>query len=206
MAKYMCTVAGDFNAELGWSINMRVSSGADLQTMLTNWAAAWTAAWNDGTHGLKVLYPTTTSITRYRVATLNTAYRETSAAESSVSLAGTATGDSAEYNTSLVVIKRSSIFIGKHTRGRFSLPAPEETFIVANVVTGPATTRVSAAVNAVKTAIGSDGSTFFVVYTGPADLHNPVTPGPEYTTDVFEASNKPGSMRPRTNKQKPDYV
>lgn len=206
MTDYFAQVSGQYSATVGFTFGRHITSAQSPSALLTTWANAWTAAWNDGAHGLKVIYPTTTSITGFSVATLNTIYHQTAKVASSAALVGTATGDTLPWQEAVLVSLSSSTQIGKHSRGRMYLPALEETFVNGDVIVSTEVTRVSAAVNAVRAAVVADGSTFFSVDMGKPRAVPPIPPGPKYVTDVFKVSNKPARQSRRVRKIRPTYV
>lgn len=206
MAEYYAQVYGQYSASVPWSFGRRITSGQTPSALLTTWSNAWIAAWNDAVHGLKVIYPTTTIMESYSIATVNGIYEQTAKVQLATAEPGTAAGDTLPWRLAILVDTRSSTQIGRHTRGRFFLPAPEETFMNADVLTPAAATRVSAAVNAVKAAVTADGSTFYVVDTGKPNALPPITAGPKYVVDAWTVSNKPSSQEGRVRKIKPVYT
>lgn len=206
MADYYCRAEGNFTTDLEWGIGRHITSAQSPSALLTTWTNAWVSAWTDGTHGLDALYPTTTTISRFSVATLDGLYLQVAKVEGTSSHAGTSTGDSQPYSDSTLVSLRSLTQIGKHARGHFFLPAMDETYWDANTFNATQAARASVAVNTVRTAIQADGSTFFVVDVGNHRAVPPVLPGPKYVMDApWRVSNKASSQRSRTKKIRPTY-
>lgn len=205
MTDYFAQVYGQYTADIAWSFGLHITSAQAEATLLTTWENAWNAAWNDGTHGLKVLYPTTTEITSYSVATLDGSYNQVTKSRVASTQAGTATGDSLPYlNATLVSLRSASVV--RSGRGRFYLPAMEETFVNADVLISTAVTRTSAAVLAVKAAIEADGSTVFVVRKPKPKEVPPVPAGPKYIITSWLVSNKPARQSRRVRKVRPVYT
>jgi hypothetical protein len=202
---YYAQVFGQYTSDIAWSFGLHITSSQAEATLLTTWENAWNSAWNDGTHGLKVLYPTTTEITGYTVATLDASYQQTTKSRVASTQAGTATGDSLPYLNAIVVSLRSNSVV-RGGRGRFYLPATEETFVNNDVVASTAVTRVSAAVLAVKSAIEADGSTVFVVRKPQPRAIPPVPAGPKYVITSWLVSNKPARQSRRVRKVRPVYT
>jgi hypothetical protein len=205
LTDYLAQVSGQYSATVGFTFGRHITSAQSPSALLTTWSNAWIAAWNDGTHGLKVIYPTTTSITGFSITTLDSIYHQTARVSTSALEAGTAVGDTLPWQESILVSLSSSTQIGKHSRGRMYLPALEETFVNGDVVVGTEVTRVSAAVNAVRAAVVADGSSFFSVAMGKPRAIPPVPPGPKYITDVWKVSNKPARQSRRVRKIRPTY-
>jgi hypothetical protein len=202
---YYAQVYGQFSTDIAWSFGMHITSAQAESALLTTWSNAWNAAWTDGTHGLQTLYPTTTEITSYSVATLNAIYEQTTKSRLAATHAGTSTDDSLPYlNSTLVSLRSTSV--NRHGRGRFFLPAMVETVVNNDVLIDTAVTRTSAAVNAVKTAIQADGSTVFVVDKGQPHAIPPVPVGPKYVITSWLVSNKPSRQSRRVRKVRPVYT
>lgn len=203
MSDFHATVHGTYGNGTNWSFGTNITSNQTGQGLLTTWANAWGTAWGNATNGLETLYPTTTSITGYRVALMDGNYSQTSAWTQTVSAPGVAVGDSLPFQEAVCVSLRGNQ-IGRHARGRFYLPALEETFVNDNVITSSALSRLSGAVNVVRAQVIADGSTFFV-YARPKK--NPATPaGPKYVITQFLVSNKPARQSRRVRKIQPTYL
>src|SRR6476659_3389077 len=89
MADYYCRAEGNFTTDLEWGIGRHITSAQSPSALLTTWTNAWVSAWTDGTHGLDALYPTTTTISRFSVATLDGLYLQVAKVEGTSSHAGT---------------------------------------------------------------------------------------------------------------------
>lgn len=204
MADYYLRVEGNYTTDIEWGFGRHVTSAQSPSALLTTWTNAWVSAWTDGTHGLQTLYPTTTTMSRFSVATLDGLYLQTAKVQGTSSHAGTGTDDSLPFAMATLVALRSTTQIGKHARGHFYLPAMIETVVNADVLTPTAGARASLAVNAVRTAVQADGSTFFVVDVGNHRAVPPVLPGPKYVMDAaWTVSDKPATQRSRVKKVKP---
>lgn len=203
MADYFCQVHGTFLNGRGWSFGVHVTSSQSPSALATTWDNAWSAAWTNAGFGLNQFYPVGTEMTATSVASLNGTFHEQSKIETPNVKPGIATGDTLPIQESIVVSERSDL-ITKWGRGRFYLPALEETFVNNNVLITTAQNQISAAVNSVKNAITADGSTIFVVSLKP---HKDNT-GQYVKTVVtrWKVSNKPARQSKRNNKTLPSYV
>jgi hypothetical protein len=203
MSDYHATVQGTYGNGVNWSFGTNITSQQNGQGLLTTWANAWGTAWSTASTGLATLYPTTTKITNYRIALLDGNYSQTSAWSQTADAPGTAVGDSLPFQEAVCISLRGTQ-IGRHARGRFYLPALEETFVNDNVIISNAMSRLSSAVKAVQAQVTADGSTFFV-YARPKK--NPATPaGPKYVMTQFLVSNKPARQSRRVRKVLPTYL
>lgn len=205
MPDYYAQVRGHYSAATKWSFGVHISSAQDLATILTTWKTAWEAAWIDGAHGLNVLYPATTGIEQYAMYLLDANYRSTQVAVSPSVKVGTAVGDSLPWQEAILVSLRS-IASGPQGRGRMYLPAIVETSVNNNVLDPGDATRISAAVNAVKTAVQADGSSWFVAKRGVPGHVPPILPGPRFFITTAEVSNKPARQSRRVRKIRPVYT
>lgn len=208
MPNYKLEVHGHFSAAVTWSTGVKVNSPQDLATILATWKSAWETTWSDGTHGLNILYPTTTGVDQYRAYLLDSNFRSTQVATDTSTKVGTGTADSLPWETAIVVSLRSAA-TGAKGRGRMKMPAIVETSVNANVLDHGDGARIKDALNAVKAAIQADGSTMFVAKPGrPATARVPIAvpPGPIYTVLTLEVSDKPGSQKNRVKKIKPVYL
>lgn len=160
MTDYYAQVFGVFPNGRVWSTGRHITSSQTEPALLTTWQNAWTAAWTDGTHGLDAMYPVGTKITEFTVSTLNGDFTERSKSGAGVNLLGINTGTSLPSQVSMVISWRSTR-VGRHYRGHQSLAAPAEDQVVNDMLTGPAVTRLKAAILAIQAAIQADGSTFF---------------------------------------------
>jgi hypothetical protein len=204
MPDFHATVNGTYGNGINWSFGANITSNQTGSGLLATWANAWASAWTAGGSGLDTLYPTTTEITGYRVAQFDPSWAQASAWTQNVAAPGVAVGDSLPYQEAVVVSLRG-VTLGAKARGRFYMPALEETFVNNNQIVSTALSRLSGGVNLVKAAVTADGSTFFV-YARPKKKPIVVPAGPKYVVNTFEVSNKPATQKRRTRKIKPTYL
>jgi hypothetical protein len=203
MTDYACSVHGQFSADLTWSFGVRMTSGQTAQQLLTTWESAWSAAWTNATYGLEQFYPVATQVDYFRVASLDATMHETQNFKINSVIPGTATGDTLPYLNATVVSQRSA-FSKRFNRGRFYLPAMEETFVNNNVLDPAAAVKIGNAVRSVFTSITADGSTVFVTSLKP---HKDGTGQYQKTPIIlWEVSNKPARQARRVKKQVAVYT
>jgi len=203
VTNYRCTVKGVFPNGRTWSTSRHISSTQSETALLTTWQNAWTAAWTDGAHGLETMYPIATKITEFLCTTLNPDMTDRSTSQVGVNIPGTNAGASLPSQISVVVSWRSAR-VGRHYRGHQSLAAPAEDQVVNDLLTGPGTIRVTAAMNAIKTAIQSDGSTIFGFNRLPLANGTPVGDIVTYTNVLTR--DKIGTQDPRYTKEAATYT
>lgn len=203
MPDFRLSVHGQYTPELTWSFGARLTSAATLATLLANWSNAWALSWTNATTGLGQYYPTATSMEYCRVAELDATMHETQNVQQAEVHAGTAAGDTLPYLNAVVISQRSS-FSKRYTRGRFYLPAMEETFVNNNVVPPAVVANVKTSVQAVFQAMIADGSNFFVTSLKPHKdgtgqyAKSPIT--------SWTVSNKPARQSRRVKKQVAVYT
>lgn len=193
----MTRVNGEYANGMKWSFGMRVTSSQSLAALANTITNAWVAAWTDATHGLKLIYPAGTNMVSTTVATLDATMKQTFKIVTPAAEVGASGGTSLGF-ASAVVISMRSTGIKRWQRGRFKLPAPDPQFVTSDRLQATPGGHVATAVNTVKTAIQSDGSTVFVC--GLKDRKG--APGTAFLKTVidlpFEVADKLGTQRNRT--------
>lgn len=209
MTDYYMQVLGEYGTTLSWSFGQHITSSSSEATLATEWQAAWTGAWTDGSFGLQTLYPTTTAITQVSVATLNARMREISKTRLTLAEAGISSDDTLPYQEAICVSWRGTN-IQKNGRGRWYLPAPVETIVNADALTSTAATRIKNAVSYVYSQMTTGGNTFFV--TNKKDIVDPVTHVvlvPAFTKQIVTTplvARKPARQSRRVRKVPSVYV
>ena len=161
MPDYKISVHGTYSPELSWSFGARLTSSSligDVQALVAN---TWELAWNDPTNGLNQFYPVGTRMEYTRVAQLDAKMKEIQNKTTPASHPGTATGDTLPFLNSTLVSQRTD-FSAKWDRGRFYLPAMEETFVNNNVLIDAAGTKIQLNMDAAFNALTAGGNTIFV--------------------------------------------
>ncbi len=187
-----------------WSCGFRVTSGQSLAALSTTMTNAWAAAWNNGTYGLKLIYPAGTNMVGVTVSSLDATMKQTFKQFTSSFNVGASGGTSTGLASSVVVSMRST-GIKRWQRGRFKLPAPDPQFVTVDKLQSTPGGHVASAVNSVKTAVQADGSTVFVC--GLKD--HKLLPGTAFVKTVidlpFEVADKLGTQRNRTKSEPVTY-
>jgi hypothetical protein len=169
MTLYRCVAYGIYTSGQKFSYRQNFSSSAALATIQADWVAALTDLYTNGSHGIETLYPTTTVVNLARTYQLAIVPRTrggvtvdvfvaTNAREDVVALAGTSSNDGLPDQDALLV----TLFadgVGPNHRGRTFLPAVDETIVVGDVLGSTPATRVTTAMNALRTAMAGGGHT-----------------------------------------------
>lgn len=204
MTDYKVVWRGRLPGGFAYSCNINVTSTQTPSALVTTMAAILTDFWNNGTYGVGSQYHTDTTLDTFDVYTLNGTFHATAKTSFALTLAGTSSDNPLSDATTLT-IKKTSSSVQRNGRGFLALPAPVEGTLSAGFYSSTVRTRFQAAAEAILTGVAADGSTIFV-HTGAAVTHGGV---PAYTKTVItsmHASNKPGTRRQRTRKQKGVYV
>lgn len=200
----MTRLNGTYSSGLKWSAGMRVTSNQSLAALSTTMLNAWTTAWTDAVHGLKLFYAAGTDMTGVTVASLDATMKFTFKQVSPGANAGASGGTEGSYDDAVTVSLRST-GTKRWQRGHFQLPALDPQFVTANKIQAVPAGKIKLAVVSVQTAIQSDGSTVFVC--GLKD--HKLLPGTAFAKTVinlpFEVSDKIGSQSNRTQSQIPTY-
>jgi len=204
MTDYRIKWGGALPGGQRWTTKLEVTSSQTESALLTTAEAFVTDWWSNGTYGVGSQYHSDTTVDQIQVATLNGLMREVTKSVGTIALAGTSSDNPLSDSTTLVVLKRSN-GLQRFQRGFMSLPAPVEGVLSGGLYTTTVRNRFGSAAEAVRSAIGADGSTIFV-YVGKKGTKEGLVP--PYTKTVIlklSASNKPGTRRQRTRSQTPSY-
>lgn len=159
MTTFRCTASGVFPSGLRWSFRQHFSSTATTATVASDWSAALTGWWSDGTNGMGLSYPTGTLLDLSTCAMLvGVPFRETEKVETTHTLAGTLSTDSLPESNCIVASLRATE-VGARNRGRVHFPAPAEDQATGGVLTTAASTRVSTATDNLYASMRSAGHT-----------------------------------------------
>jgi hypothetical protein len=171
MSLFRCTVSGVFASGTKWSFRWHMDSAASLATVVVDWVAQINAAWTNGSHGIEVLYPTGTVANLATVAQLDpVTYREGAKSSAGLTLPGTLGTDSLpEQNVILVSLRAGDV--GKKNRGRTRLPAPAEDKATGGLMSSPDATRVSTAMDDVRTGMAAAGHLLYI-YNSKVSAHD----------------------------------
>jgi hypothetical protein len=175
MTQYRLTVSGTYGNGRKWSFRQHYVSAASLATILADWKADWEAAWTTATTGLGTVAATTTSFTGLSAAELvstgGSPYREQTKLFSTVSHAGTGSGDSLPSNSAILVSRRTAA-VGGRNRGRTYLFAPCEAAQADGVLDATTAGHVTTSITGVRTAMVASGHTP-VIYNTKTSVHDP---------------------------------
>ena len=209
MALYRCVAYGTFTSGRRWSFRQNFSSSATLATVQTDWSAAVAVAWTDATHGLEVLYPTTTILDLTRTYSLFLTLgppikvKASAAAQTTAVLPGTSANDGMPDQDAIVVSLRTA-GVGVNNRGRTFLPACDETIVTGDVLGNTQATRVTTALTALRTSMAASGH-IHVIFNDQPTVHDPVTATTKPVT-LCETDRVIRSQRRRIRKSAAVYV
>jgi len=165
MTLYRCTVSGNQASGRAWSFRLHYSSASSLATVQADFLAQGNSWWTDSAHGVETIFPVTTTLDLVKteslaVVTVGTVdkIRSTGIAFNTAGLVGTATGASLPDQNAILESLRTPV-PGREGRGRFHLPAPDETLVTAGELGSTQATRVTAACTALRTGMAALGHT-----------------------------------------------
>lgn len=163
-----------------WSTRLHYSSTAALATVEADWLAQVTSFWTNGTHGVETLFPTGTTVAEVKTESLAVVtvgavdkIRATGLAFDLPALAGTSSNASLPDQNAVLVSLRSAT-PGREGRGRFHLPAPDETLVTTGELGNVPATRVTTASTALRTGMGAAGHTEIVLTYVKTKIGTPV--------------------------------
>lgn len=159
MTVFRCVVQGAFASGRTWSFRQHFSSTATTAQVATDWSAAVTGWWSDGTNGMALSYPTGTILSLTSAAMLvGVPFRETEKVITPHTLAGTLATDSLPEQVVILASLRADQ-VGDRNRGRIHFPAPAEDMATGGRLTTAAVTRVRTATNNLYSSMRSAGHT-----------------------------------------------
>jgi len=162
---YRCTIHGAQASGRAWSFRLHYTSGAPLATVQADFLAQGNSWWTDGAHGVETLFPVTTTLDLVKSESLTVVtvgavdkIRSTGIAFNTAGLVGTAVNPALPDQNAILVSLRTPV-PGREGRGRFHLPAPDESIVTAGELGSTQATRVSTACTALRTAMAGLGHT-----------------------------------------------
>lgn len=196
MTSYLARIHGHYASGRDWGTSLHVSSSDTPAVLLTNWAAAVSDWWTNGSHGVNTFYPTSTILDSVDVVTLDDATGNQIArtVPQVLTLAG-ASSDTGLPDRNSVHISLRGTVIGPGTLGGMRLPAPVEGTVTNGEYTNALVTRMGTAARALLSAVGSDGSVVFIWNRQPT-LHKPVA-FTKTTMTTAECSSKVATVSAR---------
>lgn len=180
MTVYRNTASGVQPSGRTWSMGLHFSSTASLATVQADWLAQFSSFWTNGSHGVETLFPTGTTVTEVKSESLTIVtiggvdkIRSTGIAFDTVALAGTSSNPSLPDQNAVLVSLRSAL-PGREGRGRFRLPAPDETLVTTGKLGLTPSTRVTTAAAALRTGMAAGGHVEIILTTKLTKIGTPV--------------------------------
>lgn len=169
MTLFRCTASGIQPSGRAWSFRIYHSSSSSVATVEADWLTQVTSFWTNGSHGVETLFPTGTILEQTKteqitVVTISGVDKLRSVGQvfDNPALAGTSANASLPDQNVVLVSQRTAV-PGREGRGRFHLPAPDETLVTAGEMGTTPTTRVTTASIALRTGMGGSGHTQVLV-------------------------------------------
>lgn len=201
MTLYEVRAKGLYNAIDQWSFGYKLNSTEALSSVASAFDGAISAFWTEATHGYTNLCFTDVTLVQTLVYTLNPSLVVLDKFVTPNAKAGTSANGSNTYGSSVTVAQLGDNDT-KSDRGHMSLPTVDVGFLVDGLYTATLQTHLKNILD-----------TFFLTMRGLAgysavkvNTHTNKQGDPPFTQHVvnkYSVSNKPGSARQRTRKQKP---
>lgn len=210
MTLYRCTASGVQPSGRAWSMRIHYSSTATLSTVEADWLAQVDSFWTNGSHGVETLFPTGTTVAQTKTESLAVVpvgavdkIRATGLLFDNPALAGTSSNASLP-DQNVILVSLRSITPGREGRGRFHLPAPDETLVTTGELGSTPATRVTTAANALRSGMGSAGHTEVVLTYTKTKIGSPV--GSFHAVVDEETDRVIRTLRGRVKSRKAVYI
>lgn len=210
MALFRCTASGVQGDGRPWSLRTHFASSLTTGQVEIDWLAQVTSAWTNGSHGIETLFPVATTIQTTKTEKLQVftvsgvdKLRAVEFGLDNPALPGTSANAALpDQNATLVSLLTG--LPGKENRGRFRLPAIDETLVTLGVIDSTPATRVSTSMNALRTGMNGAGHTMVIVTYVKTKIGTPV--GANRPVTACETDRVVRTLRGRVRSEKAIYV
>lgn len=210
MTLFRCTASGVQVGGLPWSMRLHFSSSASVGQVEIDWNAQASSFWNDATHGVQTLFPTGTTMQVFKTEQLQVftvgavqKLRSVAFGQDLPALAGTSANDPLPAQDTVLVSLLTGL-PGRENRGRFHLPAPDETLVTLGELDATSATRVKTSSLALHAAMAAAGHTQVIVTYKLTKIGTPV--GASRPVTGAEVDRIIRSQRARTKGVRGVYV
>jgi len=210
MTLFRCTATGVQVAGFEWSLRLHFASSQTVGQVQTDWNTWHSDFWNNASYGVKTLFPvaTTVAVTKteqLQVFTVGAVdkLRAVAFGQDEPALAGTSANDPLPGQNTLLVSLLTGL-PGKENRGRFHLPAPDETLVTNGEFDSASSTRVKTSALALHAGMAAAGHTQVLVTYTKTKIGTPVGANRPVTT--CEVDRVIRTLRGRTRSRRAVYV
>lgn len=201
MTLYEVRARGLYNSAQTWSFGYKLNSTEALSSVASAFDGAMSTFWTTATHGFENLCFTDVAMVDTVAYTLNPSLVVLDKIITPNSKVGTSANGSLAYGTTITVGMTGDNDT-KSDRGHLSLPTPDTGFIADGLYTATIQTHLTTILNAFFLSMrGLAGYSAVKVNTHTNKQGDP--PFTQHIVNKWTVSNKPGSARQRTRKQKP---
>jgi hypothetical protein len=201
MTLYEVRARGLYNSADSWSFGYLLNSTAALSTVASTWDSAMSTFWTTATHGFENLCFTDVALVETFAYTLNPSLVVLNKITTPNSKVGTSANGSLAYGTTITVAM-SGANDTKSDRGHMSLPTPDVGFLADGLYTSTIQTHLTSILDALFTSMrGLAG--YSAVKVNKRVNRQGDAPFTQHPVTTWSVSNKPGSARQRTRKQRP---
>lgn len=103
MANFKLRIRGQFSASLNWSCGFNCTASELTSTVSSTLASSWTTFWNTATNGYANLCTSAVTVFSADAYQMSSTWQMMSKVSTTLSLVGTASGDSMPFNTTPVI-------------------------------------------------------------------------------------------------------
>lgn len=201
MTLYEVRARGLYNGADSWSFGYKLNSTEALSSVASAFDGAMSTFWTTATHGFENLCFTDVALVDTLVYTLSPSLVVLDKEIKPNSKTGTSSNGSLAYGTT-VTVGMTGVDDTKSDRGHMSLPTVDTGFLADGLYTSTIQTHLTSILNAFfLTMRGLSGYSAVKVNTHTNRQGDP--PFTQHLVNKWIVSNKPGSARQRTRKQRP---
>ncbi len=201
MTIYRVRARGLYNSADTFSFGYLLNSTAAESTVASTFTSAITALWTTATNGYANYTFTDVALVDTVVYTVNPSLRALSKTVTANAHAGTSGTSSLAYGTSATIAMLGTSDT-KSDRGHMSLPTPVQSTVALGLYSSAFQTSVKTVLDVFFSSMrGLAGYSAVKINTKPNKLGDPAFT--QHVVTSYSFSNKPGSARMRTRKQKP---
>jgi len=205
MPDFSLKVKGLLGGSLPWSFGFfAAGSGSEASTSSTFNTAVGTL-FTTATNGIQNFITSDVTVTGTVTSTLNGTMHQVTETIGSLSITGTATGNSLPWSVAEVVTTITG-FAQKSGHGRIFLPPFAESTVASHVITSGTITSLKTVFDTFFSTIITAGIQPFIFNRKPLKDGTPAITQKPLNAPYFKISNKPAQQRRRVSKVVPTYT
>lgn len=204
MTNFRCRINGQLGGTLPWSCGVIMAGTLSEAALLAQFSTAVTNLWTTATNGLQNFMTSDVTVTGVSVATLDpSTFHELTKTTGTLSIPGTATGNSLPWDTA-EVIGLGSTGLQRYQRGRMKLPPFATNQIASHVIIPTTTAKMKIVLDAFFPAARA-GMTGYIVFNQKTTKQG-IPPHTVENLSTYHISDKPASQARRVSKVVPTFT